>query len=221
MRLLNMEEVMKDSVVAIGAHVDDIEVGCAGSLHKWISYGDCQSVHVVYFTPPDNVVDSPKFKSEYEVAMKMWGFDFNNNHHKMHFRHIPVRRFTEFRTDIRQYLWDLTKGWSPDLVLVPSRSEFHQDHQVVTEEAMRVFRRSTMLGYEMPMISLPVEGVMYSPLDAEDMAAKEEAVGAYVSQHHRASMKPGIMEALARVRGNQIGMNYAEVFEVIRWIDRS
>ena len=147
-------------VLAIGAHVDDIEVGCAGMLHKLITSSEVGHLSVVYFTPPDNVVDDKRFGEEYKRAMESWGFEFAGKNFGMHFRNMPVRRFNEHRSAIRQYLWDTFLGFPPSVVLIPSRAEFHQDHQVVTEEAIRVFRKCTVLGYEMPMISLPTEGVM-------------------------------------------------------------
>jgi LmbE family N-acetylglucosaminyl deacetylase len=211
-----MEENMH--VLAIGAHVDDIEIGCAGMLHSMLKKGNISQLSVVYFSPPDNVVGDKRFGEEYKRAMESWGFEWGNKNFGMYFKHTPVRQFTGHRNDIRQYLWDTFLGYPPNLVLVPSTREFHQDHVVVTEEASRVFRKCTLLGYEMPMISLAVEGVMYYPLEQADLDAKEMAIAHYTSQKHRASMRVGIMTGLAMIRGNQIGRDYAEAYEVIRWI---
>jgi hypothetical protein len=50
------------------------------------------------------------------------------------------------------------------------------------------------------------------------VALKIKALQAYVTQQGKGFMEPAFIEAMARVRGTQIGVEYAEAFEVIRWI---
>lgn len=209
-----------DHIIAIGAHVDDIECGAAGFLHKIISSKAFKALHVVYFTPPDNVVGDPKFEDEYKKAMRSWGFRFDESRFYMHYMKVPVRRFNEHRQSILQFLYELDRDIVPDLVLVPSTKEVHQDHLCVTHEAIRTFRDCSLLGYEMPMVSLPVENTLYVELSKNDVQAKLDACAAYKSQSHRASINRDAIAALAKLRGNQAGMEFAEAFEVLRWVIR-
>src|SRR5439155_987482 len=58
--------------------------------------------------------------------------------------------FPEHRQDILELLVALWEGWHPDAVFQPSLNDIHQDHQVIAAESMRAFKRTTILGYEIP-----------------------------------------------------------------------
>src|SRR3989441_12036939 len=63
---------------------------------------------------------------------------------------FDVRTFPERRQDILELLIGLWDEWSPDAVFQPSLHDIHQDHQVIAAEGLRAFKRTTMLGYEIP-----------------------------------------------------------------------
>jgi LmbE family N-acetylglucosaminyl deacetylase len=130
----------------------------------------------------------------------------------------PNRRFDEFRQGILQNLVDLEKEIKPDLVLVPCRTDRHQDHEVVTAEAIRAFKKTTILGYEAPWnmteSSLPVTVL----LSAANIRAKESAVVAHKTQQHRPYTNKKFIWSLAEVRGLVAGGKYGESMEAIRWI---
>lgn len=204
-------------ILAIGSHTDDCEAGCSGLLSKIVRRNEFEAISVVYFTRPSDA-DKRIFEDEWRAAIKAWGFDFNDKRFSIRLDTIPVREFTYFRQRILDYLYRMNAEFKPDLVLVPSNKEYHQDHICVTQEANRAFRRCDLLGYEMPMVSLPVDGVLYVPLTKEEADAKLSSISAYNSQLYRSSANVEAIKALMKVRGNQCGHEFAECYEVIREI---
>ena len=63
---------------------------------------------------------------------------------------FDVRTFPERRQDILELLVALWEEWQPDVVFQPSLHDVHQDHRTVAEEGLRAFKRTTILGYEIP-----------------------------------------------------------------------
>ena len=61
-----------------------------------------------------------------------------------------MRTFPERRQDILELLIELWEEWRPDAVFQPSLHDVHQDHQVIAAEGLRAFKRTTILGYEIP-----------------------------------------------------------------------
>src|SRR4029077_20977018 len=63
---------------------------------------------------------------------------------------FEVRTFPDRRQDILELLIGMWEDWKPDAVLQPSIHDNHQDHQVIAAEGLRAFKRTTILGYEIP-----------------------------------------------------------------------
>src|ERR1700758_4174297 len=63
---------------------------------------------------------------------------------------FDVRTFPERRQEILEALVALWEEWKPDVVFQPSLHDVHQDHRTVAEEGLRAFKRTTILGYEIP-----------------------------------------------------------------------
>ena len=106
----------------------------------------------------------------------------------------------------------------PDLVLVPSRDDIHQDHSTVAQESLRAFKNTTILGYELIWNNLKFNNNAFVKLNKNDIEAKVNALSKYVSQKEKNYMQSEFIYSLAKTRGVQIGTDYAEAFEVLRWI---
>jgi len=101
---------------------------------------------------------------------------------------------------------------------MPNSNDIHQDHKVIYEEGLRAFKHSSMLGYELPWNSLQFTSNFHVKLSKDDMTTKWKAISAYRSQEVRAYKSEAFFEGLARVRGLQVGTEFAEAFELIRWV---
>jgi len=106
----------------------------------------------------------------------------------------------------------------PELVLLPSTSDTHQDYQTISQEGFRAFKKISIVGYEMPYNNLSFSTNLFVVLEEEHVSKKVQALRCYKSQASKIYATADFIMSLASVRGTQIGVKYAEAFEVIRWV---
>jgi LmbE family N-acetylglucosaminyl deacetylase len=133
-------------------------------------------------------------------------------------RFYDPRDLFSTRSEILQLFYDLAKDIRPDLVLIPNGKDIHQSHEVVHAEARRAFKYTTMLGYELPWNSLEFSMDVFITLTREEVDAKVAAINAFRTQKSRNFFSNDIVGDLARVRGKQVGREFAECFELVRMI---
>lgn len=207
-----------NTALVLAPHTDDGEFGCGGTLAKLIDQGT--TVHYIAFSICEDSVPS-KFPSdilatEIEYATQKLNIDSSN----LMVHRYPVRNFHNHRQEILEMLVSVRRELTPDLVLLPSTVDVHQDHQVVTSEGIRAFKHTTILGYELPWNNLRFNHDALVSLEEKHIIKKIEALQQYKSQAHRSYARKEFIKSLARVRGQQANTLYAEAFEVVRWIIR-
>jgi N-acetylglucosamine malate deacetylase 1 len=101
-------------------------------------------------------------------------------------------------------------------VLQPSLRDIHQDHQVIAAEGLRAFKRTTILGYEIPWNNLDFGYQAYVALEKSHIERKVAALARYESQQHRRYSDAEYIWNVARTHGINVNREYAEVFEVYR-----
>jgi N-acetylglucosamine malate deacetylase 1 len=100
--------------------------------------------------------------------------------------------------------------------LQPSLRDIHQDHQVIAAEGLRAFKRTTILGYEIPWNNFDFGYQAYVSLEQSHLERKVAALARYESQQHRRYSDREYVWNLARTHGVNVNREYAEVFEVYR-----
>lgn len=203
-------------ILVLAPHTDDGELGCGGTIAKAIENG--ASVTYVAFSSADKSLPKrfPKgtLKKELLSAMEILGIPKEN---VLCFEY-EVRCFSYHRQEILEDIHRLRTDLKPELVLAPSINDLHQDHKIVAEECRRIFKRTTMLGYEMPWNNISFDTFAFSVLKKEHVMKKIEALRCYKSQKHKEYFQENFVESLAIMRGVQVNARYAEAFEVVRWI---
>ncbi len=197
-------------VVAIAPHIDDVELGAGATIHHLNKNN--QVYYVGLSLPP--LIDSHTFMEEFQESSRILGLDKD----RIILRNFNPRNLFDARGDILQLFFDLNNDLKPDLVLIPNSQDIHQSHEVVFAEARRAFKYTTILGYELPWNSLDFSMDVFITVDREDVEAKVAAINAYRTQKNRMFFSNDIVGDLARVRGKQIGREYAECFELTRLI---
>jgi len=209
---------MSNRILILAPHTDDGEFGCGGSISKWVD--EAEKVYYVAFSSAEKSVPAgmPKdiLKKEVREATKVLGISSDN----LILFDYPVREFPSHRQQILEDMIRLGNELKPELVLLPSTADTHQDHQVISQEGFRAFKKTSMIGYEMPYNNLSFSTNLFVTLEERHVNRKVEALKCYKSQFSRIYATEDFVRSLVRVRGAQIGVEYAEVFEVIRWVIR-
>jgi LmbE family N-acetylglucosaminyl deacetylase len=203
-------------ILVVAPHTDDGELGCGGSIAKFASEG--KEVYYAAFSlcskslPPGLPEDT--LANECKKATASLGISPAN----LMLFDFEVRIFPKHRQEILEELVAIGKKIKPDLVFIPSVADIHQDHGVIHAEALRAFKNSSLLGYELPWNHPPFTSPFFINLSANDLSKKTEALKEYRSQSHRNYMQEDFIRSLAKVRGVQANSDYAEAFEVYKII---
>ena len=203
-------------VLILAPHTDDGEFGCGGTINQIIQGGG--DVYYAAFSACQQSV-LPQFPSdilitEVKEATKRLGIPASN----LILHDYDVRTFNYRRQEILDDILKLKSNVAPDLVFIPSVNDIHQDHSTIANEAVRAFKFSTILCYELPWNNFNFNTACFFPLDQNHIDSKIHALKAYKSQAHRTYANAEFITGLAKVRGVQCGVQLAEVFEVVRLI---
>lgn len=207
---------MKECVFVLAPHTDDGELGCGGSVVRFLEKGS-EVYYIAFSICEDSVPDGlPKdtLKQELYSAAKILGIKEAN----IIAYNYPVRRFYEHRQDILENLVALNKRLSPDIVMMPSPHDTHQDHIVVATEGMRAFKHTCLLAYEEPWNNFTFNYQTFIKLKKRHIDKKVGAIACYKSQSEKKYCKSSFINGLALTHGVQAGYELAEAFETIRWI---
>ena len=192
-------------ILVLAPHTDDGELGCGGTISKLSKDNE---IHYVAFSTCGNQELIIEAQQATEIL----------NVHRLDFLDFPVRNFDKHRQDILDEMIRLREKINPSMVFIPSINDVHQDHQVVTKEAIRAFKFCSIVSYEMPWNNLSFNTNYFVELSEKNVRDKCLALECYRSQSHRPYCSPEFIRSLASVRGVQINKKYAEAFEVLKWI---
>jgi LmbE family N-acetylglucosaminyl deacetylase len=206
----------KKRVLVLAPHTDDGEFGCGGTISKFIKEG--KEVFYVAFSTAEKSVPKgmPRNILETEVreATRILGIKEEN---LIVYKH-EVRKLNYVRQEILEELVRIKNDIEPDIVFSPSLNDLHQDHSTVAMESLRAFKQISIIGYELPWNNISFNTSMFVKLDKKYVENKIAALKAYKSQQGKIYATEDFILSWAKTRGTQIGAEYAETYEVIRWI---
>ena len=193
------------SVLAIGAHPDDIEIGAGGTLLSLAeSQPGLQLRYVVLTGTDDRRLEARNAASTFAPGADL-AIDLSD---------LPEGRLPAAWDRAKEVLERVAKTCSPDLVLAPSSGDAHQDHRVIGEIVPTVFRDQLYLAYEIPKWDGDLgRPSMYFPLSADIARRKVELLHkCFPSQRNRDWWDDEVFLGLARLRGMECRAPYAEAF---------
>jgi LmbE family N-acetylglucosaminyl deacetylase len=208
------KEIQK--VLILAPHPDDAEFGLGGTLIKLL--GMNKEIHLAVFslceksTPEGFPAGS--IEKELEESCAFLGI----NKAYLHIFDFDVREFPAHRQEILETMVKMRDALDPDLVFLPCSSDIHQDHNTIYNEGVRAFKYYNMLGYEMPWNNFGFNSYVFVNLTKEQIDKKIKALEIYKTQSAKPYSNGKFVESLAKIRAIQIKKQYAESFELIRFI---
>jgi LmbE family N-acetylglucosaminyl deacetylase len=170
-------------VLFLGAHPDDIEIGCGALLAQIVDKTD-----ILCVTLSDNQ-KNPELKNlveEHYQSMAVLGVP----EEKAILGQFETRRFPYYRQEILEYLIQINRTYKPDLIFVHTKADIHQDHATLTEEALRAFRGTTVLGFDVIRSSYGFFPSFLVEVSESAVEKKIEALKQYKTHQNRYYFDP-------------------------------
>lgn len=201
----------KQTVLAIGAHPDDIELGCGGIVKKHILKGD--NVYYAIATNGEKGGNKERRICEAKEAAEFMGVK------EVYFLHLPDS-FVLHNGDTVNLLDSVMGKVSPSIIYVHSLKDYHQDHSNIARAALSASRnmKNSIFCYEAPSTTLEFIPIAFSDI-TEVFESKMKSIEFFASQEKKNYVERRAIVDLSKFRGKMINVNYAEAFEVVRLID--
>jgi LmbE family N-acetylglucosaminyl deacetylase len=182
-------------ILCLGAHGDDIEIGCGGTLLRLLAERPGSSVHwVVFSATPEREIEARASAAAFlgqasasTVVVKAFRDGF----------------FPGAWIEIKECYEALARTVNPDVVFCHDRNDRHQDHRVVAELTWNTFRDHLVLEYEIPKFEGDLGSPnLFVPLSRAVADRKVELLLRHFgSQAARSWFRPETFQALMTVRG--------------------
>ena len=199
-------------LLCIGAHSDDIEIGCGGTVLRLLA--DRPGSHVRW------VVLSATPEREVEARESATDFLAGAGSADVEVEQFRESYFPYAGADIKDYFNDLRRRADPDIVLCHHRHDEHQDHRTVAQLAWNTFRDHLIAEYEIPKyegdLGHPNLFVALPPAVAERKV--ELIVKHFGTQQDKYWFRPETFAGLMAVRGVEAGTTAAEAFHVRKMV---
>jgi N-acetylglucosamine malate deacetylase 1 len=196
-------------VLFLGAHPDDIEIGCGALIHHIV-----KQTEILCVTLSDNQKnpDLKNVKDEHLRSMKVLGVPDD----KVVFGPFTTRVFPDARQEILEYFLKFRREFQPDLIFVHSKQDVHQDHLTMTDEALRAFRGITVLGFDVVRSSYGFFPHFLVEVDEEDVNKKIEALSQYETYRDRYYFNSELTRSIMVRHGALAEIPFAEGFDILR-----
>jgi len=206
MRNLEMTGIKR--ILCLGAHADDIEVGCGGTILRLLDEIDDLSVCWVTLGARGERAKEAWASAETFIGRSVGREIIVRSYRDSYF----PSQWHEIKTDLHE----IARENSPDLIFTPRLEDRHQDHRVVAELTWCVFRDHLILEYEIPKYEGDLAAPnLFVPLSEETCRKKVRSiVDGFPSQHEKSWFSEDTFWALLRIRGVECNSSsrYAEGF---------
>lgn len=197
----------------LGAHADDIEIGCLGTI---LNLKKEISIQYIIFSSSqirkkEIMKAYKKLKSKNINILKPIIYNFSDSN------------FENYKTQIKKKMkLFLKKNSNIKRIYTHSKKDLHQDHRIISESTLEVFRDHSILCYEIPKYDgNPFKPKVFVKLNKKTINEKTNfLMNNYNSQHNKFWYRPEVFIGLASLRGVEARSNYAEAFELIKMYEK-
>lgn len=192
-------------LLVLGAHSDDIEIGCGGTLFRLLNRGDCTVRWVVFGCHGARLDEARESAEEFLSSVEASEIEL------LQFRDgfFPYQG-----AEIKEHFEELKRRVSPDVILTHTRSDLHQDHRLLCELTWNTFRDHLILEYEVPKFDGDLgRPNVFVELD-ESISEKKvhHLMAHFESQQQKHWYDEQTFYSLLRLRGVECGAQFAEAF---------
>ena len=200
-----------DVIIAVGAHPDDIELGCGGTVRAAAKAG--KNIIAVIMTKGEQSANPEIRCRESTKALQKLGVA------EVHFGDFPDTEVPNSHKAV-SFLEAFYDKQKPETILTHSINSMHQDHRQVGWLSMAAFRFSPrILAYETPRVTSSFSPAYYVDISGciKDKCA---ALKCHCSQQTKTYIQYRSIINMASFRGHQVNVDYAEAFEVVRYVEK-
>lgn len=195
-------------ILAIGAHPDDLELACGGTLARLADAG--HEIRALVMSAGEVGGDSSIRPSEAQAAGRYLGLVATE------VLDFPDTRLESVSNAMVAAIERNLKDFSPDVIFTHSAHDQHQDHHAVHAATLRAARRHpAILCYESPSVTAEFNPRVFVDI-TEYVPAKAAAVARHRDQRTKPYMTEERVSGMAAFRGHQAKINHAEAFEPVR-----
>lgn len=200
-------------ILAIGAHPDDLELACGGTLAKYADAG--HSIHALVMSQGCEGGLADRRMKEAADGARYMGATTVTVHD------LPDTALEACANRMVQLIEEAILATRPDMILTHSSNDQHQDHLAVHQATLRAARQhATILCYESPSTTRAFNPSFF--VDIEDyLGVKVRAVQTHADQAGKPYMSAERVTGMATFRGGQSKSRHAEAFELVRMSDKS
>ena len=201
-----------DVILAIGAHPDDIELGCGGTVSALSKLG--KKVVAVFMSKGEHSGDPEVRHNESIQALSLLGVK------EVYFGDFPDTEIPCSREAI-EFLENFYISLKPQTILTHTVNDIHQDHRQVGWASISAFRNAPiLLAFETPRVT-PAFSPTYFVDISNCVNDKWTALKCHLSQKTKRYLAYESMVNLAAFRGSQVNLQAAEAFEVMRYVEKT
>jgi LmbE family N-acetylglucosaminyl deacetylase len=200
-------------VLFLGAHPDDIELGCGALIHHIVGMSD-----VLCVTLSDNQKNPALTNVVQEAYRSMAVLGVPEN--RVVFGPFQTRVFPQSRQEILEYLLKLREDFRPEVIFVHSKQDMHQDHQTMTEEALRAYRGISVLGFDVVRSSYGFFPHFLVEVNEEDVEAKVRALAEYETYRDKYYFNCELTRSILVRHGALAERPFAEGFDILRVVGK-
>jgi LmbE family N-acetylglucosaminyl deacetylase len=196
------------TLLCLGAHCDDIEIGCGGTVLRLAEQNP--ELRVLW------VVLSSSLERALEARASAEHFLSKVRQKEILIKEFRTSFFPFMGAQIKEFFEEIKARLSPDLVLTHTRQDLHQDHRMVCELTWNTFRDHMILEYEIPKYDADLGSPnFFVPLQPKHYNAKvKHLLECFASQRDKHWFTPDTFMALMRLRGVECNApnGHAEAF---------
>ena len=204
----NMLNIEISKILCLGAHCDDIEIGCGGTILNLLEKYKNTKVHWIVFSSDTRRSKEARFGAniflKYAREKTIEIKKFRNGY------------FPYVGGEIKEYFEELKNKTSPDLIFTHYKKDLHQDHRVISELTWNTFRNHLILEYEIPKYDGDFGAPNYFvSLESSICNTKVNTIlNCFKTQGDKHWLTEDLLYSILRIRGMECcsPTNYAEAF---------